>query len=631
MELVVYSIETLYNCFTYVDYNVYTREYHQFVIHKDRNEVADFIEYLKKEYFVMVGYNNLEFAYPIIHYIIKNAESMKIQDGTTNANDIYNLSQSIIESTEKTSIPYNERFIKQLDLYKIWGFNSRSKSTSLNDLKFNLRMKEVYSITNYSKYIVEKDIPLVLKYNKNSVDTILKLLKESYGKSDSLIYAGKNKIKYRNKMKEEFNVFCENYSDSKLAESVFISMYSDLTSIPTIDLYKKRTVRDKIKLYECIPPSLSYMKSTEFQKYVDDLTDGVIELPNENTFKSSIIYNGMMFQLGLGGVHYSTEPGVYKSNEDYAIINYDIISAYPSWVRYLKIAPEHLDKNKFLIAYTHFVKTRIDEINKTDSDIELVENYKNIINNIIGRTNSYESCLYDQLFYYKIIIAMQLFMLKWIEELTSNKTVKILSINTDEITVRVPTEDIAFIKSVAHNMCFDFNLTFRERFYDIFVFKDVNNYLARELNPSIIIDKGLFELNKEYHKDSSMRIIPLALREYFMNGVLVEDTVRNNKDIYNFLIKLKLNSSQRGVFTYSKDGDILYQNLEKITRYYASNNGGGISTHNGDRQTLVNKGYNCTIANCIEDDKFDINYRYYEAKINSIIESVSLKQQNLFD
>lgn len=48
-----------------------------------------------------------------------------------------------------------------------------------------------------------------------------------------------------------------------------------------------------------------------------------------------------------------------------------------------------------------------------------------------------------------------------------------------------------------------------------------------------------FEIDKELHKNNSMRIVPIALKEYFVNGILVKETVANHDNIYDFCIRRK--------------------------------------------------------------------------------------------
>lgn len=144
----VYDIETLASCFTYTGYNVHTKETKMYVIHKDKDNFSDLIAHLlgshKQDKIKMhVGYNNLNFDYPVIHFmiklhdkLIKNAKINFLYDETGDqiCSLIYNEAQRIIEASNNkqfTAIREHEVLIPQLDLFKIWHYNNPARSTSL--------------------------------------------------------------------------------------------------------------------------------------------------------------------------------------------------------------------------------------------------------------------------------------------------------------------------------------------------------------------------------------------------------------------------------------------------------------------------------------------------------------------
>jgi len=143
----IYDIETLASCFTYTGYNVHTKQIVKYVIHKDKDEFSDLIGHLLGSYKqdkikMHVGYNNLNFDYPIIHFmiklydkLIKNAKTNFLYDETGDqiCNLIYNEAQRIITASNNkqfTAIKEHEVLIPQLDLYKIWHYNNPARSTS---------------------------------------------------------------------------------------------------------------------------------------------------------------------------------------------------------------------------------------------------------------------------------------------------------------------------------------------------------------------------------------------------------------------------------------------------------------------------------------------------------------------
>ena len=179
------------------------------------------------------------------------------------------------------------------------------------------------------------------------------------------------------------------------------------------------------------------------------------------------------------------------------------------------------------------------------------------------------------------------------------------------------------------------------------------------------------------------------LSKYFIDGISLNDTLKNHTNIYDFCLRLKLNSAFSGEFGYIKyisDYDnitditeiknILLNNgykewygnswyiddpqgsqdllnawknfkytrkipvkdtikLGKNTRYYISNSGGAIYKIKNDSKKItgVNVGYVTTIFNKYEEkpmSKYNINYQFYINECNKIINQIEDKQLCLF-
>lgn len=135
-----------------------------------------------------------------------------------------------------------------------------------------------------------------------------------------------------------------------------------------------------------------------------------------------------------------------------------------------------------------------------------------------------------------------------------------------------------------------------------------------------------------------MRIVPIALKEWFINKIPIEETIQNHTDIFDFCMRLKTNSLSIPYFKHlNSDKIIVTDKLDRTTRYYISNNGGILYKDFGnDRINNVNLGYSATIFNTyIKKDisQYDINYRFYINEANKIRDVVDprVKQLNLFD
>lgn len=207
----------------------------------------------------------------------------------------------------------------------------------------------------------------------------------------------------------------------------------------------------------------------------------------------------------------------------------------------------------------------------------------------------------------------------------------------DGQTLYVPRVDLDKIRAVNDQLTKETGLTIEEVMYSKMIPKDVNNYIGVYEDNSPEHEhlklKGCFEIDKEYHKDPSARIVPIALKEYFVYGKPIEETIRNHTNIFDFCLRLKTNSKSTPYYESAKEKI----KLNRTTRYYVSKTGGILYKDFGDgRVSGINVNYVNTIFNKYKkkDIKdYNINYLFYIEKANKIryaIEGNTL-QLTLFD
>lgn len=161
---------------------------------------------------------------------------------------------------------------------------------------------------------------------------------------------------------------------------------------------------------------------------------------------------------------------------------------------------------------------------------------------------------------------------------------------------------------------------------------DVNNYSAQYESGDYKY-KGLFEIYTELHKDPSMKIIPIALSNYFFKNIPILETLKNHSDIYDFCLRLKINKDWEAQYKFIKDFSINTKILSKNTRYYVTNSGGSLYKHNikDNRISGVCVGNVVTIFNdYFESDNYNINYSFYLKECKKIIDNIENKQLTLF-
>ena len=171
-EPYVYDIEQLVNCHTNTFKNIYTGEIKQFVIHNLRNDFDEYIDFLKNDVKILVGFNNLEYDYPLIHYILKNEKYLKTLNANLFNEKSYTESQRIINAKnngEFITIRFQDELIHQVDLFKIWHYDNKAKLTGLKALECHMGFHTVQEmpIHHTTPIYTFEEVNQVLEYNLN--------------------------------------------------------------------------------------------------------------------------------------------------------------------------------------------------------------------------------------------------------------------------------------------------------------------------------------------------------------------------------------------------------------------------------------------------------------------------------
>jgi hypothetical protein len=637
MILEVYDLESLRNLFTYTGYCPKEDKFYQYCICEWRNDVVELVNHLKRDKLLQVGFNNDSYDYPLEHHLLNHPEYLTYQDGGVLANALYRKSQEIIDM-EFSAIADKNKYIPQLDLYRIHHFNNKARRASLKDLEIAMRMKNVQEMPiHHTTMCKPGDEEIVLEYNKNDVLATYKFLLVTIGKTDYPVYKGRNKIELRQQIHKMFNIKCLNLPDVGMGAELMLQLYSRAVNKNPFEVKKLRTNRGPIKLKDCVPFWCN-IKSKEFNKFLDVINSTTV-VGEKKEFECTINFHGYNFDFGLGGSHGDCGPGVYSSDSNKIIVDLDVSSLYPSIAKSLNLYPEHLGK-EFMELYSGFIEKRIAEKHKPKNERNnaLIEGYKLILNGVYGKSNEESSFMFDRLYTFKTTIAGQIFIAMWAERMydACEGNIKFLQTNTDGQTILIDRKYLDKIREVNSQLTKETTLGIEEVLYNKMIMRDVNSYIAvyddnTPENEHLKL-KGCFEIFQEYHKDPSMRIVPIALKEYFVNGVPIRDTILNHKDIFDFCLRLKVNSKSVAKYVYFDNG-LKEQILPRTTRYYISNNGGNLYKDLGEnRITGVNVGYTATLFNNYEEkpmEDYNINYSFYinEAMkiVNVITEGGQLK------
>ena len=247
------------------------------------------------------------------------------------------------------------------------------------------------------------------------------------------------------------------------------------------------------------------------------------------------------------------------------------------------------------------------------------------------------------------------------------KDVQIIFENTDGAMYRIHRTDYELLKEACNEIEKEVKIPLEIQDCKKIIAKDVNNYVNIITYENIKF-KGCFEIDRDYHKNHSKRIVPISLANYFINNIDINTTIYNhllpetkynfaeNYNIYDFCIGAKMKGQNQLFQREIKGLDIIDTELARMNRYYVSNEGielikklppleknyftetdkykdkvdnnqlnifdiiDDVKIEPSNREENLEAGWKCTLFNKYEEkDVYNINYNYYIDECNKII------------
>lgn len=641
--IIVYDIETFKNCFTYTGLNIDTREMDIFVIHDELGSDLDafqiYLKDLKEKKAGMVGFNNVNFDWPIVRAIMN--------DELHTAKQIYNAAQEIVSQEKRT---YVQQDIAQLDLYLLNHYDNKARNTSLKALQVSCGWDNVMDMPFDHTTLVDKTkLEQVIKYNKNDVEFTAYFYELCH-----------DKVELRKKIGKKYNLKVINKSDVVIGESIFLKYLSEAMKIPTRQLVEIRGKRADVPLSKIILPNVKFespqfMKllrlmnettssSTFLKQFVENLntsitTNDLLDKFRDNnirvqriaqqkkSFSFSVNFGGMRLDYGVGGIHGCMPPGVYLSSKFYKILDIDVKSYYPNLFIQNKLHPRQMKQDVFVKVYGDIFQERVKA--QLDGDKLTSDALKLALNGMFGKTGSDVSCFYDPFVFYAITVNGQLFISMLVERLVAAGA-ELLQVNTDGVTVSVPRKKEEQILEVCKQWEQETRLTLEYADYAKMIIRDVNNYIAVYENGKVK-EKGAFETKKDWHKDNSYMVVPLAVREYFVNGTPIAETLRKHENILDFCGRYRATKGWHAEYVYLDGNQEKRLNFGKIYRFLPVHRGGvSLKINKDGREHQLCEGYQTYPFNTKDTfDKNNLNYGFFENECRKLIELIQPTQLSL--
>lgn len=652
-NIVVYDIETPKEMFLIVIYVPEVKKHFRFEISRRKNQINAFVRFTEiYDSYYWVGFNCLRFDAQVVEWILHNYEKWGEKGGQEIAEMIFQKAQDVIDDSNYNVFPeYKEEqlSLKQIDLFTIWHFNNENRRTSLKAVQFAINYENIEeSNIPFNKIgMTDKDMDDMIHYCDNDVDSAYALYLITRGKTDIEKFKGKDKLADRAIMEEEFGLKCLNWDDVKIGAEWNKHDYIQMTKKKESELKPMKVNHFYGKRFRQFFPKTVRFQTSELKKFVRDLGNTfVLNKLQEFKYKFN---DELTATIAKGGIHSNEKGRFLKPEKDEIYYQCDIGSQYPNAIRKYKVEPKHLPGwNKLIISKIErrlnfkqlFKETGITKYSSLQEMGKLSLN-----GGSYGRLNTKGDWQQDPCCMLQVTMGGQLELLMIVEDLTL-KGFRVVSLNTDGFDAIIPRnrdEEFRSIlsgweKVIGNDVLGQFEYT---EFLWI-AQTSVNDYLALQKDGKMKM-KGDFEIDKELHKNNSMRIVPIALKEYFVNGVPVADTIQKHDNIYDFCIRRKSSKNFHYEGYDLKTGDISIYN--KLIRYYVSNKGEKIykiknpeCDTNAPAKSQVEAGqWLCTVVNYLPKttkvEECDIDFSYYIDKVEAIIAKIekSYKREKLKD
>jgi hypothetical protein len=601
----VYDIETYPNVFTLAVEHSQAPIRWSFEISDWRNDSRDivaFLQYLKDTDARMVGFNNLGFDYPVLHTLIRM--------GRSDAPTLYQKAMSIINSQDEGDgkwahqINPSDRFVPQIDLFKIHHFDNKARATSLKVLEFNMRSDNIEDLPfPVGTTLTQAQVPVLKRYNAHDVAQTKAFYEHTF-----------SMLKFREELTHKYSRDFINHNDTKIGKDYFV-MKLEEAGVACYDYGSKgrtprQTRRPSIALKDAILPWIAF-EQPEFNRVLGWLKAQVITETKGVFNDLTATIDGFTFVFGLGGIHGSVESEVIESDDDHVIVDLDVTSYYPNLAIVNGFHPAHLGKT-FVTIYKHLFEQRKQYPKKSAESAML----KLALNGVYGDSNNQFSVFYDPLYTMTITLNGQLLLCLLAEGLMHIPGLRLIQVNTDGLTVRVPRANKWLVDMARAAWQTRTGLNLEEAVYKRVFIRDVNNYIGQYEDGSVK-RKGAYEYDMEWHQNAGGLVIAKVVEKVLVEGAPIRQTVQQWPDIMDFMLRTKVPRS-----SYLQWGDGRVQNT---SRYYIAQDGKPLfkwmpplKDKTEWRKIGVESGWNVQVCNDIKDAALPVEFEYYIREVEKL-------------
>lgn len=271
--------------------------------------------------------------------------------------------------------------------------------------------------------------------------------------------------------------------------------------------------------------------------------------------------------VGYGGIHAAIPNYFFEESENRVIRNKDVASYYPHLMTLCGYTSRNIPSAEI---FENVLDTRMKA--KASGDKATANALKLVVNTTYGALLNKYNDLFDPLMGRSVCITGQLFLLELAEHLYSEVDgLKIVQLNTDGIMLECNIDQLELVDSICEEWQSRTGFELETDSVSKIAQKDVNNYVEVQADGKSkakggYLVKGISTVGA-FNINNSCCIVATALKEYFVNGTPVEETINNCTDIFQFQIIAKAGAKYREAY-HMVDG--VKEPVQKVNRVYAT-------------------------------------------------------------
>jgi hypothetical protein len=598
---IIYDLETYKHLFICVVTFEGSGTFGVFECSARRNDAAGLAGFLKaNRHRVWVGFNNLRFDYPIVHWLVGAVESGEAYalGGAGVALRCHEMANAIIGGADRDAFTVWSRhqLAPQMDLMRMHHLDNRARWTSLKALQCAMRSPSVQDLPiDPTAWLTGEDMDAIIRYGVHDV-----------GETERFLRLSADQVRFRETLGPEYYCSSDASVGKKLLKKALEAVKPGCT--------REQTWREHVDLKDVIFPYISFNRRP-FAEMLDKFRNTRVRaLEVKNSFpKTKVFESGLFFNFGLGGVHGSKQNRFYCEDNENEIEDIDVTSFYPRLAIVNDMAPAHL-AGIFSPVYQELFLRRSAHAKGTPDN----EALKLSLNAVFGDSGSTTSAFYDVAFMLQTTVNGQLLLCMLAEWLADIPGLEIIQANTDGLTLRYPRAQRSQVERIKERWQQFTMLSLESVSYRRMWIRDVNNYLVERYDGEIK-RKGAYDHKYRWWQDPSGTVIARAAESCLMTGILPLAAVQEQlADPWSFLYRIRARGKDRFEF-----GGFPQQ---KTVRFYLSRSGyplekimPPLAGKSSVRRSAVQKGKTVRLANDFDGTLTDPDVLSYAFEVQKLI------------